>query len=102
VLLASKAPETLQDLRLGTFSSGSRKWRWLRAALLALSRLWAGTPAQVIRGVQWLERRRSRRMDLYYDMTLDYFFWLGALPAIRANRASGTGLGRLPRRGIKR
>lgn len=97
VQLASKAPETLADLRLGTYRQGSRKWRWLRAALLAGSRLWPGLPGLVVRAVEWLERRRPAGMPLYYDLALDYFFWLGALPALRANRAAGTGLTALPR-----
>ena len=44
-----------------------------------------------------LERRRPQRLYLYYDLALDYFFWLGALPALRANRSAGTGLTRLPK-----
>jgi GT2 family glycosyltransferase len=97
VLLASKAPETFGDLRLSTYHQGARKWRALRAVLLLLSRVWPATPKLVTRTIERLERHRPRRLYLYYDLALDYFFWLGALPALRANRSAGTGLTRLPR-----
>jgi GT2 family glycosyltransferase len=97
VLLASKAPETFGDLRLSTYRQGARKWRGLRAALLLLSRVWPATPKLVIRAVEQLERRHPKRLYLYYDLALDYFFWLGALPALRANRSAGAGLTRLPK-----
>jgi GT2 family glycosyltransferase len=97
VLLASKAPETFGDLRLSTYHQGARKWRGLRAALLLLSRVWPAAPTLVIWVVEQFERRRPRRLLLYYDLALDYFFWLGALPALRANRSAGSGLTRLPK-----
>ena len=95
MLLASKAPETFGDLRLSTYHQGARKWRGLRAALLLLSRVWPATPRLVIRAVEQLERRRPQRLYLYYDLALDYFFWLGALPALLAHyrvKLGGRGL----------
>jgi len=83
VLLASKYPETFRDLKLSTYRQGSFRWRWLRAGLLRLSRLWAGTPTGVIVFMRWLERRRPTRLDRYYALALDYCYWLGALSALR-------------------
>jgi hypothetical protein len=39
--------------------------------------------------VEWIERRRPARLNQYYMLALDYFFWLGALAAMRANRRAG-------------
>jgi GT2 family glycosyltransferase len=97
VLLASKYPEAFHHLRLRTYYQGSRKWRMLRAVLLMLSRLAAGTPKGVIRFVNWLEQRKAARLHFYYDLALDYFFWLGAQPALRANRRAKSGLQSLPK-----
>jgi GT2 family glycosyltransferase len=97
VLLASKAPETFGDLRLSTYHMGALKWRLLRTGMLLASRAGPALPQLVIRTIEWLERRRPARLHLYYDLALDYFFWLGALPALRANRSAGTGLMRLRR-----
>lgn len=92
VLLASKEPHTFDHLRLRSFYNGSRKWRTLRTALLALSRVWPRTSQLVIRLVQWAEQRHVAWLHKVYDLVLDYFFWLGALPALRANQRAGSGL----------
>jgi hypothetical protein len=65
--------------------------------MLVASRAWPTLPQVVIRTIEWLERRRPPRLHLYYDLSLDYFFWLGALPALRANRGAGAGLTHLPK-----
>ena len=92
VLLASKYPDAFYHLRLRSYYDGSWKWRALRAMLLRLSSVVPATPKWVIRFVSWLEARQAPRLHFYYDLALDYFFWLGALPAIRRNRRAGTGL----------
>ncbi len=97
VLLASKYPAAVYHLRLRTYYGGSRKWRLLRSVLLLLSRWIPATPRAIIRFVKWLEARRTARLHFYYDLALDYFFWLGAQPALRANRRAGDGLQSLPR-----
>ena len=86
VLCAQKHPETFRALRLGAYSEESWKWRSVRASLLGLSRLFSGTPDQVIRFIAWLEQRQPPRLHVYYNLALDYFFWLG----VRAT------LGRIP------
>jgi hypothetical protein len=77
VLLATKHPETFTDLKLSTYRQGSRKWRTLRAVLLWSSHWRPRTPDLVIHAMQWLEQRPPRRLDLYYTLALDYFYWLG-------------------------
>ncbi len=92
VLLASKHPEALSALQLSSYHRGSRQWRWARSSLLMLSRLWPATPNQLIAIMHQLERRRVKRLYLYYRFMLDYFYWLGAQTALRENRHSGLGL----------
>jgi glycosyltransferase involved in cell wall biosynthesis len=89
VLLASKHPSALADLKLSTYSQASLKWRLLRAMLLHLSRAFPGAPDRIIRLVEWIERRRPARLNQYYMLALDYFYWFGALAAMRQNRHSG-------------
>ncbi len=84
VLFARKHPEVLQELKLGAFDRETRKWRLLRAVLLGCTRLFGGAPEAVIFLVTKLERRRPRRLDRYYAMALDYFYWVGVQAARRA------------------
>lgn len=93
VLLARKYPDTFRDLKLSTYRQGSRKWRLLRAGLLGLGSLSAGTPDAVIRFMEWLERRRPAQLHLYYGLALDYFYWLGARSALREIPSVDQGLG---------
>lgn len=80
VLLANKHPETLADLKLVTYHQGFPRWRPARAALLAASHRWPRTPHAVVRAVQALERVAPQRvLNVVYFLTLDYFYWLGAL-----------------------
>jgi GT2 family glycosyltransferase len=76
-LLFQKYPDALPELKLSTRQQESRKWRLLRAGLLRLSMLWKETPEVVIRFMTWLEVRRPTRLNLYYRLALDYFYWLG-------------------------
>ncbi len=97
VLLASKHPEALADLQLSAYDQGSWRWRWARAVLLSLSRIWSSTPEKVITIVKRLERHNVKRLHLYYRFALDYLYWVGAKTALRENRRSGQGLASLSR-----
>jgi GT2 family glycosyltransferase len=83
VLFARKHPEVAGELKLGTFDRGTRKWRLLRGLMLGLTRVFEGLPGLVISLVSALERRRPRRLDRYYSMALDYFYWVGVQTALR-------------------
>jgi len=89
VLLAHKHPGMMDGLKLSTYRQGSRKWRALRAGLLALSDVWARMPEYVIQLMTRLEKRRPRRLNLYYTLALDYFYWLGARVALRERGGEG-------------
>jgi glycosyltransferase involved in cell wall biosynthesis len=89
VLLASKHPSALGDLKLSTYHQASLKWRLLRKFMLSVSRVWPAAPGCIMQLVEWIERRRPARLNQYYMLALDYFFWLGALAAMRANRRAG-------------
>jgi GT2 family glycosyltransferase len=77
VVCALRHPETVASLRIGTYRRGPRKWRLVRAGLLAASRLLSFIPRWVLHYVQWLERHRSPSLQARYDLALDYFYWLG-------------------------
>ncbi len=82
VVCALKHPETLPSLRLGTYRSGSRKWRVLRRALIDASRVIRFLPSWLMRYVHWQERRRTPRLQGIYYLALDYFYWLGVRSAM--------------------
>jgi GT2 family glycosyltransferase len=77
VLFVRKHPEALSDLKIGTYNEASPRWAFLRALLLKASRVWSGTPKIVVHVVTLLERIRPVRLQLYYQLAIDYFFWLG-------------------------
>jgi GT2 family glycosyltransferase len=98
VVLANKHPETLADLKLATYHEGFPRWRPARAALLGLSKRWATTPRAVVRAVQALERVAPQRMlNVVYFLTLDYFYWLGALGEADSPKSRSTWAASTPR-----
>jgi GT2 family glycosyltransferase len=82
VLLATKHPDALPELRLSGYATPRRPWRLVRAAFLAAFRLPGGARA-VIAFTRLLERIRFPRTILYYRLVLDSFFWLGVRSALR-------------------
>jgi GT2 family glycosyltransferase len=83
ILLASKHPEAARHLRLGTFKQVSLPCYICRALLLALSDLFPRTPDMILRLMMRLEQRQPARMQRYYTMALDYYFWWGVRLAAR-------------------
>lgn len=81
VLLASKHPDVLAELKLSTYARAPRKWRVLRGTLLLLTRLCSPTPKGVVRFGVWLERHHPARLHRYLPLMLDFFFWVGASAA---------------------
>ena len=86
VLFAIKHPDVASSLKLATYREASHTWRLLRSLLLWLTRWWRWVPDAVIRFIRWLERRRARRLDRYYTLAFDYFFWVGVGSARRQPR----------------
>jgi hypothetical protein len=78
VLLSRKWPAARSELRFARFETASRKWRAALSGLLFLSRVASFVPDIAIRVMTRLERRRPRRLNLYYRFALDYFYLLGA------------------------
>jgi hypothetical protein len=64
-------------------------WRTVRRALLACTRRWPATPERATQAIHWLETRRLPRLYASYGLVLDYFYWAGALAALRENAAAG-------------
>lgn len=86
VLFAQKHPDVASSPKLASYRTGSRAWRVLRSLLLWLGQWSPGFPDWLIGSMTWLERRRPRRLPVYYKLALDYFFWLGASSALRGPR----------------
>lgn len=86
VLMISKHPETAIELKIGTYRQAS----WLRQLLLrglfGLSAVWDGTPTLLITLIEKLEPRRPKRLDLYYELLLDYCYWYGVRDALREHQ----------------
>lgn len=90
VQFAGKHPEVLPELQLAAFESHSRRWRLARNSLLRLSAVVKPTPVLLAALTRVLERIAPRRLDLLYRFLLDYYYWLGARAALRAERTSKT------------
>jgi GT2 family glycosyltransferase len=80
---AMRHPEAVPDLRIGTYRRGSRKWRLIRGALLAASRVLHSLPDWIIGYVRRLEKKRPMTLQNRYRQALDYFYWLGVRSALR-------------------
>ena len=82
VLFSRKHPEVTRRLKLGQEARVTPKWRALRAVLLGLTRVAPATVDAVTGVMLWVERHRPRRLDRYYDMALDYYYWVGVRVAL--------------------
>jgi len=89
VLFARKHPDVASSLKLTTYRQGSRASRLVRTLMLWLSGWLPRFPDWVIGSMTWLERRRPRRLHDYYTLVLDYFFWVGAISALRESPEPG-------------
>jgi GT2 family glycosyltransferase len=89
VLLASKHPETFNELQLSTYAQGSPPWRALRAGLVAVSGRWPRTIQAMAGVIRRLEQRHAPGLRLFYRLALDICYWTGVQAALRA-RAAGT------------
>ena len=79
---AAKHPEIRGDLQLSQFGLPSWRWRLALRVLLGATRLAPGTAAVLGSLTTALERRR-RRLDPWYRLLLDYYYWLGVGEAHR-------------------
>jgi GT2 family glycosyltransferase len=89
VLLAAKHPAAADRLKLSEYDRETRTWRALRFLLLAASRVTDRVPAWLIGLIERLERQEPVRLERYYTMAIDYFYWLGVLGARRQQAAGG-------------
>lgn len=83
VLFARKHPQTISDLKLSTYREGSPRWRCVRSVLLSLTNVWRGTPDMAMLCFHWLELLSPSGVGGYYNVALDYFYWVGAEAALR-------------------
>jgi len=78
VRLARLHPEAVPELALARRGDPSPRWRLLRDALLALTRVTRRTERAVLLAVAARERLGRRRPDAWYAFLLDYLYWAGA------------------------
>jgi GT2 family glycosyltransferase len=89
VLFAGKHPAVTDHIKISEYGQGPWRWRVLRGLLLRLSRLTDRMPGLVVTLIERLERYEPVRLHKYYTMAIDYFFWYGALAALREQRSAG-------------
>ncbi len=89
VVLATRHPGVASGLAFATDGRNPWWWRAARRVLLALTRAVPRTRAGVVALTQALERRDARRMHLYLRFVTEYFYWIGAGPALARARRGG-------------
>ncbi len=94
ILLASKHPETFNDLQLSTYAQGSRAWRALRAGLVAASGRWPRLIETMAGVIRRLEQWHAPGLGLFYRLALDVCYWTGVQAALRARAAGEAEQGR--------
>ena len=82
VLLAGMHPDTFDELQLSQLDVASRRWRVVRALLLATSRRRPAVTDLLVRAADAAERSGLGRRRVFYAFMLDYFYWAGAAVAL--------------------
>jgi hypothetical protein len=96
LFLARKNPDALPELRLATYQQAGIRWRIVRRLLLSVSRR-SRVPQLLTRLSQLLEQSGVRLPSRYYDLLLDFFFWLGVEGGLEDLDGDGAATaGRLP------
>ena len=83
VLLASKHPAAITELKLTPHNRGPRWRRLIIDVMLALTRGWAAMPDRVVATMEVVDRFRLPGRDATFALAADYFFMLGAGAARR-------------------
>jgi GT2 family glycosyltransferase len=90
VICAEKHPAVVQQLRIGTFERGSRRWRAVRSLALRLDSR-TGILRRAIVGLgEWLGRAPDAVAWPYYRRALELLFWAG-VGEERRRAAAGPG-----------
>jgi glycosyltransferase involved in cell wall biosynthesis len=82
VLFVLEHPDSFNFRRICEYNKGTLKWRLFRNGLIGTSRVIPQVPDLVARLIKWLEKIIPGRMNRYYNLSLDYYFWLGVSSAI--------------------
>ncbi|HVY55407.1 MAG TPA: hypothetical protein VHC46_06590, partial [Thermodesulfobacteriota bacterium] len=82
VMFTLEYPNTFYYNRICEFNKGTLKWRLFRNGLIRASRLFPQIPGLAARLVMMLEKVIPSRMNRYYSLSLDYYFWLGVSYAL--------------------
>jgi glycosyltransferase involved in cell wall biosynthesis len=82
VQFAVQHPEVLEHLPIGDAREPWPGWHRMRGLLVAIGRRSPLAVRAVVALTHWLERRRLRRVVLYYRHVLELFYWMGARDAL--------------------
>jgi hypothetical protein len=82
VLFILEHPDTFHFRRICEYNSGPVRWRLIRNRLIGASRLFPQIPGLVASLIMQLEKVVPNRMNKYYGLSLDYYFWLGVSSAL--------------------
>lgn len=82
MLFVLEHPESFNFRRICEYNKGPKKWRLFRNGLIGTSRIIPQIPGLVARLVRLMEKITPDRMDRYYSLSLDYYFWLGVATAL--------------------
>lgn len=77
VLLASQYPDAINHLKLSEYNNPSWKWGSLRSVLVSASMIFPKTPELIILLTRLMEKLHPAHLQVYYFLSLDYFFWYG-------------------------
>ncbi|MEW6144008.1 MAG: glycosyltransferase family 2 protein [Thermodesulfobacteriota bacterium] len=82
VLFTLDHPDTFCFRRICEYNTGPVRWRFVRNRLIRASRMIPQIPGIVASFIRLLENIIPDRMDRYYNLSLDYYFWLGVTSAL--------------------
>jgi GT2 family glycosyltransferase len=77
LLVVRRHPEAVSELRIASYDQAGPRWRFLRRVLLVVGRRTRLLPQLLTRLTLLLEWSGVKLPWRYYDLLLDFFFWLG-------------------------
>ena len=81
VLLASKHPAAVPEMKLSALARARLRRRILLRAMVTLTRVWPAIQGYVVQALTAASRIKSAELDRVYALAADYYFLLGAAAA---------------------
>lgn len=86
VFMVTMHPELFEEIKLREYNHAGWKWRVLRLLLIKGTLMFPKINDVIISMVNLTEKHKSKYLWKCYDLSMDYFFWLGAFTEIIENR----------------